>query len=178
MPVGKIPTSPVEDIRRRMVGLKMARALEVLDATIGQLEQGKLSPLEAIDVLLQEELSTRESRRIKMGLMTARLTQIKTLESFDFSFQPSLDRNQVLTLAQLGFIGRKEVVHFLGPPGTGKTHLAVAMGCEAVKAGHSVYFGTLAEVITSLVKAEREGNLVNRIRFMRSKTEHHGFTRG
>ena len=152
MPVSKIPTSPVEAIRRRMVGLKMARALEALDATIGQLEQGKLSPLEAIDVLLQEELSTRESRRIKMGLMTARLTQIKTLESFDFSFQPSLDRNQVLTLAKLGFIGRKEVVHFLGPPSTGITHLAVAMGCAAVKAGHSVYFGTLAEVITSLVK--------------------------
>lgn len=166
MPVSKIPTSPVETIRSRLVGLKMARALEVLDETIGQLEQGKLSPLEAIDVLLQEELSTRESRRIKMGLMTARLTQIKTLQSFEFSFQPSLDRNQVLTLAQLGFIQRKEVVHFLGPPGTGKTHLAVALGYEAVKAGHSVYFATLAEVIASLVKAEREGNLVHRIRFL------------
>ena len=166
MPVSKVPTSPVEAIRGRLVGLKMARALEVLDEMVGQLEQGKLSALEAIDLLLQEELSTRESRRIKMGLMTARLTQIKTLESFDFSFQPSLDRNQVLTLAQLGFIKRKEVVHFLGPPGTGKSHLAVALGYEAVKSGHSVYFATLAEVIGSLVKAEREGALVQRIRFL------------
>jgi len=166
MPVSKMPAGPRQAIRNHLVGLKMARALEVLDETVGQLEQGKLSALEAIDLLLQEELSTRQSRRIKMGLMTARLTQVKTLESFDFSFQPSLDRNQVLTLAQLGFIERKEVVHFLGPPGTGKTHLAVALGYEAVKSGHSVYFATLAEVITSLVKAEREGALVQRIRFL------------
>lgn len=166
MPVSKVPTSPVVTIRQRLVGLKMARALEVLDQTVAQLEQGSLSALEAIDVLLQEELTMRESRRIRMGLMTARLTQIKTLESFDFSFQPSLDRNQVLSLAQLGFIQRKEVAHFLGPPGTGKTHLAVALGYEAVKAGHSVYFGTLAEVIASLIKAEREGSLTQRIRFL------------
>jgi len=77
----------------------------------------------------------------------------------DFSFQPSLDRNQILTLAQLGFIERKEVVHFLGPPGTGKSHLAIALAYEASKQGKGVYLATLAEIITSLTKAEREGSL-------------------
>lgn len=149
-----------------LVGLKMARALEMLDATVKGLEQGEISALEAIDMLLGEELTTRESRRIKMALMTARLTQIKTLEQYDFSFQPSVDRNQILTLAQLGFIERKEVVHFLGPPGTGKSHLAIALGVEAVKAGKSAYLATLAEIIASLLKAEREGTLPARIRFL------------
>lgn len=166
MPVTQTPVSPLEAIRTRLVGLKMVRALEVLDQVVAQLEQKRISPLEAIDLLLAEEFSTREGRRIKMALMTARLTQLKTLDTFDFSFQPSLDRNQILTLAQLGFIGRKEVLHFLGPPGTGKTHLAIALGYEAIKQGKSVYLATLAEIITSLTKAEREGSLRQRIQFL------------
>lgn len=161
-----LPPATLEQIRRRLVGLKMPRALEILDSLVRRLEQGQLSALEAIDELLAEEFTTRESRRIKMALMTARLTRIKTLESFDFSFQPSLDKNRILTLAQLDFIDRGEVVHLLGPPGTGKSHLAVALGVEAVKAGKSVYFATLAEIITSLAKAEREGQLPQRIRFL------------
>ena len=156
----------LERVRRHLVGLKMPRALETLDATLRQLERGELSSLEAIERLLGDELATRETRRIKMALMTARLTAIKTLSSFDFTFQPSLDRNRILALAELDFIARKEVVHLLGPPGTGKTHLAIALGVEAVKAGKSVFFGTLADIVASLLKAEREGQLRERIRFV------------
>ena len=140
--------------------------LETLYATLRQLERGELSSLEAIEHLLGDELTTRETRRIKMALVTARLTTIKTLASFDFTFQPSLDRNRILALAELEFIERKEIVHFLGPPGTGKTHLAIALGVEAVKAGKSAFLGTLADIVASLVKAEREGQLRERIRFL------------
>jgi DNA replication protein DnaC len=156
----------LERVRRHLVGLKMPRALEVLDHIVRQLERGESSALEAIDSLLAEELTIREGRRIKAALQMARLTSIKTLASFDFSFQPSLDRNRILTLAQLEFIDRHEVLHFLGPPGTGKSHLALALGVEAVKAGRSVYFTTLADLVASLAKAEREGSLRERIRFL------------
>ena len=166
MPVSKFPTTGIDAVRNSLVGLKMPRALEVLDAVVSRLEKGEISALEAIDALLGEELLTREGRRVKMSLQTARMAQIKTLDTFDFSFQPSLDRNQILTLAQLGFIERKEVVHFLGPPGTGKSHLAVAIGYEAIKAGKSVYLATLPEIIASLIKAEREGTLVQRIKYL------------
>src|SRR5919112_3934895 len=71
----------------------------------------------------------------------------------------------VPTLAELAFIERCEVLHFLGPPGTGKSHLAVALGVEAVKAGRSVYFVTLADLVAALAKAEREGRLRDKIRF-------------
>src|SRR5437588_5374902 len=94
-----------------------------------------------------------------------RLATIKTLAGFDFSFQPSLDGGRILALAELQFVNRREVVHFLGPPGTGKSHLAVALGIEAVKAGRSVYFTTLADIVGSLTKAEREGLLRERIRW-------------
>jgi DNA replication protein DnaC len=155
----------LERIRRTLVGLKMPRALEVLDHAVRRLEQGEASALEVIDTLLAEELSLRESRRIRTALVMARLSTIKTLAAFDFSFQPSLDRERILALAELQFIDRHEVVHFLGPPGTGKSHLAVALGVEAVKAGRSVYFTTLADVTEALAKAEREGLLRQRIRF-------------
>ncbi|MBA1158932.1 IS21-like element helper ATPase IstB [Microvirga mediterraneensis] len=158
------PTT-LERIRQDLVGLKMPRALEALDAIVRRLEQGEISALEAIDTLLSEELTLRENSRIKTGLRMARLATIKTLSGFDFTFQPSLDRDRILTLAQLGFIGRCEVVHFLGPPGTGKSHLATALGVEAVKAGKSVYFCTLADLIGMLARAEREGRLPERIRF-------------
>ena len=153
-------------VRQHLVQLKLACALEVLDDTMDRVEQGQLSVLEAIDILLNDECANRETRRIKAARMTARLTQVKTLESFDFSFQPSLDRNRILTLAQLGFIERHQSVHFLGPPGVGKSHLALALGMEAIKSGKSVYFTTLTDLITSLTKAEREGNLVNRVRYL------------
>jgi DNA replication protein DnaC len=166
MSAAVLSTSVLERIRALLVALKMVRALEVLDAIVRRLEQGEVSALEAVEQLLNEERSTRETRRIKLQLTTARLTPLKTLQGFDFSFQPSLERNRILTLAELGFIDRCEVVHFLGPPGTGKSHLALALGVEAIKAGKSVYFTTLAELITSLAKAEREGQLASRVRYL------------
>jgi DNA replication protein DnaC len=144
----------------------MPRALEALDLVVQQLERGEASAIEAIETLLAEELSIRESRRIKAALQMARLTPIKTLSGFDFSFQPSLERSRIMALAALDFIDRHEVVHFIGQSGTGKSHLATALGVEAVRAGRSVYFSPLADIIDSLARAEREGRLRERIRFL------------
>lgn len=163
-----IHTTPslLDSIKKSLVALKMPRALEMLDATVRRIEQGEIDAIEALDQLLVEELTLRDNRRIKTSLMMARLSSIKTLAGFDFAFQPSLDRNRILALAELKFIDRAEVVHLLGPPGTGKSHLATALAVEAVKAGRSVAFSTLADIIASLVKAEREGQLKERIRFL------------
>ncbi len=161
----EIVPSLVDRIKQTLVGLKMPRAIEILDVTLRRLEHGEMTALEAIDALLAEELTLRENRRIKTALVMARLSTIKTLAGFDFSFQPSLDKNRIMALAELEFIDRAEVVHLLGPPGTGKSHLSLALGVEAVKAGRSVYFTTLADLIGALAKAEREGTLREKIRF-------------
>jgi len=158
--------APIERIRRHLVGLRMPRALETLDHLVQQIERGQLSTLEAIELLLAEEITIRESRRIKAALQMARLGAVKTLSGFDFSFQPSLDRNRIMALAGLDFIDRHEVVHFIGQSGTGKSHLAVALGVEAVRAGRSVYFSPLADIIDNLAKADREGRLRERIRYL------------
>ena len=154
----KIIPSVVDRIKRSLVGLKMPRAIEILDATVRRIERGEMNALEAIDALIAEELTLRENRAVKMALVMARLSAIKTLAGFDFSFQPSLDKSRIMALAELRFIDRAEVLHLIGPPGTGKSHLSLALAVEAVKAGRSVYFGALA-------KAEREGVLREKIRF-------------
>jgi len=110
----EIVPSVLDRIRKTLVGLKMPRALEVLDQTVRQLERGESSALEVIDTLFAGELTLRENRRVKMALRMAKLSTIKTLAGFDFSFQPSLDRNRILALAQLDFVDRNEVIHFLG----------------------------------------------------------------
>ena len=158
----EIVPSILDRIRKTLVGLKMPRALEVLDQAVRQLERGEASALEVIDTLFAEELTLRENRRIKMALRMAKLSTIKALAGFDFSFQPSLDRNRILALAQLDFVDRHEVIHFLGP----KSHLATALGVEAVKAGRTVYFASLADIVGALAKAGREGQLRERIRFL------------
>lgn len=160
------PTT-LDSIKNSLVALRMPRALEVLDATLRRIEQGQIDGIEALDHLLIEELAVRENRRIKTALTLARLTTIKTLAGFDFAFQPSLDRQRILALAELTFIDRAEVVHLLGPPGTGKTHLASALAIEAVKAGRSVHFSTLADIVASLAQAERDGRLRERIGYLR-----------
>lgn len=156
----------LDSIKKSLVALRMPRALEVLDQAVRRIEQGEIDAIGALDQILMEELSIRENRRIRMALPVARLTAIKTLAGFDFTFQPSLDRNRILALAELTFIDRGEVVHLLGPPGTGKSHLATALAVEAVKAGKSVAFSTLADLVTSLAKAEKEGTLRERIRYL------------
>jgi DNA replication protein DnaC len=159
------PTT-LDSIKKSLVALRMPRALEMLDTTFRKIEQGEIDAIEALDHLLVEEVTIRENRRVKTALLLARLTTIKTLAGFDFTFQPSLDRNRILALAELKFIDRAEVVHLLGPPGTGKSHLAIALAVEAVKAGRSVAFSTLADIIASLAKAEKEGTLRERMRYL------------
>jgi DNA replication protein DnaC len=155
----------IEHVKASLVALKMPRALEILDVTLRGIERGEIGPVEAIDALLTEELTIRENRRVKMAVQMAKLSAIKTLTGFDFAFQPSLDKNRILALAGLQFIDRAEAVHLIGPPGTGKTHLSLALGVEAVKAGRSVYFSSLADIVASLAKAERDGALRDRIRY-------------
>ena len=113
-------TELIDRIGAALVGLKMPRALEALGSALRRLEQGETAAVEAI---LSEDCALRETRRIDIASRTAKLLPVKTVESFGFAFQPSLDRERIAALAQLDFIRRRETVHFLGPPGTGKSRL-------------------------------------------------------
>jgi DNA replication protein DnaC len=108
---------------------------------------------------LETEWKGRSLRAVEARLKLARFPWIKTLDQFDFEFQPSLDRKVVRELAGLSFVERAHNVVILGPPGTGKTHLGIALGVKAVEAGYSVLFLTLETLMTRLVRARHENRL-------------------
>ena len=99
-------------------------------------------------------------------MRSSRLPAVKTLDQFDFAFQPSIKREQIESLHELGFLDRGENVILLGPPGVGKTHLAISLAIAAAEAGRRVYYGTLAGLIESLTEAKAAGNLTRRLRVL------------
>src|SRR4051794_26827455 len=109
--------------------------------------------------LLKTEIDSRDSHGGQARIKQARFPARKTLEEFDFAFQTSLKRETVLHLGQLDFLHGKENVVLLGPPGTGKTHLSIAIGIRACLAGHRVAFRTATEWVALLADAQRTGRL-------------------
>jgi DNA replication protein DnaC len=142
----------------------MPGSLEALDAVLAQVDSGHLAAPEAIRAVLEAQIQLRNNRRLEAAMRSSRLPAVKTLSDFDFSFQPSIKREQIESLRALGFVERRENVIFLGPPGVGKTHLAISLAIAAAQSGRRVYYGTLAELITSLEEAQASGKLLARMK--------------
>src|ERR1700743_1071996 len=115
-----------EVIRGMLADLKMPGALEAVDGILGDIDGGRLAGTGASTRLLSAQITLRNNRRLQTAMRSSRLPAIKTLESFDFSFQPSIKREQIESLHELGFIERQENVVLLGRPGVGKQHLEIS----------------------------------------------------
>ena len=139
--------------------MKMEHLNVQLDAICEQAAKKDLGYREFLTEALQTEWSGRHQKGIEARLRVARFPWVKTLEQFDFSFQPSIDRKVVRELSTLGFVDRAENVIILGPPGVGKTHLAIALGVKALEAGHRALFLTLESMISRLVRARVENRI-------------------
>jgi len=155
-----------ERIRSMLADLKMPGALEAADTILSGVDGGTLTGAEAIEALLSAQIELRNNRRLQAAMRSSRLPAVKTLERFDFSFQPSIRREQIESLHELGFVERKENVIFLGPPGVGKTHLAISLAIAAAQSGRRVYYGTLSDLITSLEEAQTAGKLQQRLKVL------------
>lgn len=151
--------------------LGLWRAKDTLPDALKGAEKDTLGYATFLDRLLEEEIAAREERRIKNSLKLSGLPFQKSIDTFDFAFQPSLDRAQVLDLASLTFLAHKENVLLLGPPGVGKTHLAVALAISACQNGYSMYFTTLDGMIRALAAADRAGKLDAKLRTYTTKSQ-------
>lgn len=159
-----------ERVQAHLERLKLKRVAELLDPIAEQATKDKLSYLDFLDRLLAAEAVGRAERRLLAKTRLAHFPFIKTLADFDFTFQPSIDRKQIQELATLRFLANGENVIFLGPPGVGKTHLAVALGMEAVTQGTNVYFVTVPELLDQLARDAQENRLSDRLRSLRHPT--------
>ena len=134
--------------------LKLTRAAEVLDTIVAQAESAKDSYPAFLDHLLEEEVAAKEKRRIQTAMKTAGLPTAKTIEEYDFSFHPKLNKKQVMGLFDLDFIRQKENAIFLGPPGVGKTHLAISLAIKACYHGFKTYFTTMDTLMRKLKETQ------------------------
>jgi DNA replication protein DnaC len=157
------PSSRREQIRWMLADLKMPGALEAVDGILSKADGGSITAAEAIQELLGAQIGLRNNRRLQAAMRSSRLPAVKTLQEFDFSFQPSIKREQIESLGELSFLERKENVVLLGPPGVGKTHLAIGLAIAAAQSGRRVYYGTLSDLVTSLEEARAAGALKRRL---------------
>ncbi|MFI6567657.1 IS21-like element helper ATPase IstB [Streptomyces sp. NPDC050534] len=151
-------------IRATAVKLGLPHLAEALNQYIQRADEAKMGYLDLLDLVLAEELAVRDDRRFRNGLRLSKLPHHKTLEDYDFSFQPELDPRKVKDLATLAFLEDKANVALLGPPpGVGKTHIAVALAVAACRAGYSIYFTSLDDMVRQLRAAEGQGRLMSKL---------------
>lgn len=156
--------TPFQRLREYLVFLELGTAAENLAAELERAAREKLSPLQVLDNLLAAEVASTRARRLTTRMANAHLPRNKTLLNFDFDFQPSIDRQVVAELSTLRFIEEKRNVLLVGPPGVGKTHLAVALGVAAVDAGYRTYFTTALDLVANLQRNHDRGSLPHRER--------------
>lgn len=154
----------LEHVRALLADMGLATSSELLDAQLERSLHSDHSYVQFLDGLLKLEQEARNRKSFEMRMKLARLPHRKSLEDFDFDFQPSIDRRQIAELSSMAFAQRGDNVVLLGPPGVGKTHLAVGLALKALESGLSAYYTTLAALIGDLRKAQEQGRLERRWR--------------
>lgn len=139
--------------------LKLTAIRDQLDTLLDEAARSDMTLREALAFLVGREIARRDERRISMASKIAQFPFVRELAGFEFDAQPSLDPGQIRELAACRWIAHGDTTLFLGPPGTGKTHLAVALGREAIRQNYSVQFVTAATLVALLAKAHMDGNL-------------------
>lgn len=149
----------MERLAENLTRLKLPWIRQIIPDTIKCAEMESWSYLTLLDRLMEEEVARKEQRRVESVLKLSGLPWVKTLDEFDFAFQPGINRQQIAGLFDLSFLERKENILFLGPPGIGKTHLSVALAVKACQAGSTIHFTTMADLIRKLRDDRETGRI-------------------
>jgi DNA replication protein DnaC len=163
-------TGVYEQLKDDLGYLQLGAAAERFAVLAEQAGKDGWSHVEFLARVMAEQVAATTNRRLAARLRYARFPYRRSLDSFDFDFQPSVDRKLVADLASLRFIAENRPILFLGQPGCGKTHLAVALAITAVEAGYRGYFATADDMAHALVAARRDGTIAHRLRTFTAPT--------
>jgi DNA replication protein DnaC len=161
--VGGVIMASFEAVKNKYKSLRFNSIASSLDTLVKQAEGNEISYLQFAEILADHELGIRDENRIRLNMKRAAFPMIKQLQEFDFSFQTTITKRQITSLLDFTFIDNRQNVVFIGPPGVGKTHLALAIGHQAVEAGYRVTFSTALALVESLDLAELRGELKKKI---------------
>src|SRR5215472_15143322 len=154
----------IEHLQSALSGLGLKAIEARLENLLEQAAKAEPSYADFLKDLLGCEVDARRSRYLRARLQLAHLPFVKTFDQFDFGFQPSIDERQIRELRTLRFVHEASNVILLGPPGVGKTHIAVSLAEAAIQSGNGAYFMTAHDLVTDLGRAYREGRLDRRMR--------------
>jgi len=155
--------SQEERVVQALKRFQLTHLRDTLAAVLSEAAKEEWTYLDFLDRVLGRELDAKQSKRVRMALQIAHFPCVRTLADFDFAFQPSVDERLVRELGAGHFIAHGDNVLIFGPPGVGKTHLAVGVGRQVVEQGHTVRFTTATALLATLGKAESEGNLAEKL---------------
>jgi DNA replication protein DnaC len=153
-----------ERLKDNLESLKLHNTLDILDNYLERAVKDNLNIVEILDHIFAEEAKNKRTRAYEKQLQMSGFPLKKSLDTFDFSFQPSIDKRQIEELTTMRFVENAENVVFLGPPGVGKTHLATALGIEAARHRYSTYYINSHALIEQLKKAHFENHLPERLK--------------
>ena len=148
----------MEEIKQRLRQLKLSGAVKALDGRNEYALKNKVSYLEFLELVLEDEWVTRQNNAYHRRLLQSKLNEQKRLENYDFTRQPELDKSLIMELSSCRFINQKQNVIFMGKPGVGKTHLANGLGLEALKNGHTVQLIHANSLIDQLHRSKADGS--------------------
>lgn len=157
--------SAVDELVPMLTRLKLTAIRDRLDTLLDDAARQELNLREALAFFCKAEVEHKDQRRIAMGLSIARFPAVRTLESFEYEAQPAVDPKQIRDLATSRWVANGDTLLLQGPPGVGKTHLAIGLGREAISRGYSVLFTTAINLVANLAKAQTEGRLEDRLSY-------------
>jgi len=152
-------------LKSRLRNFKLSGIYNSLEDRLSYANEKSLSHLELLELLLEDEANNRINNSYKKRYAKAKLPSHKTLEDFDFSFQPSIDKKRINDCATCNFIREKKNIVFIGNPGTGKTHLSIAIGIRALMKGFKIYFTSVAEMLQNLNYSRADNSYYQKISF-------------
>jgi DNA replication protein DnaC len=158
-----VNAAAIDNLEPMLTRLKLTAIRDQLDSLLDEASRQELTLRETLAFFCEAEIARKDQRRIAMGLSIAKFPFVRTLDDFDFEAQPSVDRKQISELATGRWIANGDSLLLLGPPGVGKTHLAVALGREAIHRGYSTLFIPAAVLTANLVQAYRQGRFEERL---------------